>query len=49
MNAQQQLKYNEEDGYLRGARIADKIQEFYQTSGANSSSLALANANSNTM
>jgi hypothetical protein len=31
---------------MRGARIADKIQEFYQTGGANSSSLALSNFNS---
>lgn len=27
------LKYNEEDGFMRGARIAEKIQEFYNTSG----------------
>jgi hypothetical protein len=23
------LKYNEEDGFMRGARIAEKIQEFH--------------------
>jgi hypothetical protein len=32
-NNQRNLKYNEEDGFMRGARIAEKIQEFYHTSG----------------
>ena len=27
----QNNKYKEEDGFMRGARIAEKIQEFYQT------------------
>ena len=26
-----QFKYSEEDGGMRGARIAEKIQEFYHT------------------
>ena len=26
-----QFKYSEEDGPMRGARIAEKIQEFYHT------------------
>jgi hypothetical protein len=26
-----QFKYSEEDGVMRGARIAEKIQEFYHT------------------
>ena len=26
-------QYNEEDGFMRGARIAEKIQEFYNTTG----------------
>jgi len=32
--------YTEEDGYLRGARIADKIQEFYNGSKTNGFQMA---------
>jgi len=35
---QRNLKYNEEDGFMRGARIAEKIQEFYNTSGVSGTS-----------
>lgn len=37
---QTQKLYTEEDGYLRGARIADKIQEFYHTTGNQTSNNA---------
>ena len=33
-NPQFTKQYNEEDGFMRGARIAEKIQEFYNTTGA---------------
>lgn len=32
INNSKQFKYNEEDGFMRGARIAEKIQEFYNHS-----------------
>ena len=35
--------YTEDDGFMRGARIAEKIQEFYHTTG---SSILPSNASS---
>lgn len=38
-----QTKYKEEDGFMRGARIAEKIQEFYQTGGQQSTGVIQPN------
>ena len=33
-SSKQKMHYPEDDGFMRGARIAEKIQEFYHTTGS---------------
>ena len=33
-SSKQKTHYPEDDGFMRGARIAEKIQEFYHTTGS---------------